>query len=258
MATGGCIYLHTMQTPTTTTMTTTNATNHGLAQYLANQGSKVTFTAVRYTKVGTRGKGRDTVIDTIITGFSYEKLLVKDLATVQEITAEQLHASCKAANVRDKDGAVPGVVACRKALNDHASSIVRSLAGTNVSTTDGVREPLEVNGEPVHGCWVNNGTVDPAKTGETYMYGLRVGRKVITRDPNRPAATQSRSDVAAKNHLKREFLRVGRWCMIKLVARGGDWTLKLGGKAVAMATENGITELDGVTVREAYDAAQAA
>ncbi len=229
-----------MQTPTTTTMTMTNASNHGLAQYLSNHGSKVTFTAVVYTKVGKRGKGQDTVCDTIVTGFSYENLLEKDYTTVRDIMPEKLYESCKAANVLDKTGAVPSLAACQKALDDHTASIEKSLAGTNKASTDAVREPLIVNGERVSGCWVNNGSVDPDKTGETYLYGLRVGRKVITKDPNQPAPTKSKPEVAAKNHLKKEFLRVGRWCQVKL-PRGGDWYLKLGGKAVAMATENGIT-----------------
>ena len=83
-----------MQTPTKTTMTVTNATNHQLAQHLADHGSKVTFSAVIYTKIGKRGKGRDTVCDTLVTGFSYENLLGRDLATVQGLTAAELHASC--------------------------------------------------------------------------------------------------------------------------------------------------------------------
>ncbi len=237
-------------------MTLTNASNHGLAQHLADHKTGCTFTSVIYTKVGKRDKGQDTVCDTIVTGFKYENLLAKDLVTVQGITAEQLHASCEAKKVFDKTGNVPSVAACQKALDDHAASIAKSLAGTNNATTDHVREPLIVNDVRVAGCWVNNGSVDSAKTGETYLYGLRVGRKVITKDPNQPAATRSKPDVAAKNHLKKEFLRVGRWCQVAL-ARGGDWYLKMGGEAVAMATENGITKLDDVTVREAYEAAQA-
>lgn len=242
-----------MKTPSKTHMTVTNATNHGIAQHLKDHGTGCTFSAILYTKVGTRGKGKDTVCDTIVTGFSYEKLLKKDRTTIRGITAQELHEACVAADKRDKDGAIPDLAACAKAIADHTASIDKSLAGTNDSTTDAVRDPLIVGTERVPGCWVNNGSVDETKRGIVYIYGLKVGRKVITRDPSRPTPTKSRADVVAKGVLKTEFLRIGRWVQMKL-APGTEYYLKLGGEAVVMATEHGITELDGVTVREAFEA----
>lgn len=246
-----------MQTPTTTTMIQTNAHNHGLSAYLADAPGKVTFSSVIYTKKGKGGKGRDTVCYVMVTGFSYGNLLRKDRETIAEVTAMRLLLACVAADKRDKHGNYPTLADCGKAIAEQTVSLDKSIAGINPSTTDGVREPLMVDGVKVSGSWVNNGSVDAAKRGNVNMDGLCISRKVLVADPNQPPAVKSAGKTVAKKQLQSQFLRIGRWMSLSLTA-DTDYCLKLGGSAVVQATENGIDTIDGMTAREAYDATQRA
>lgn len=248
-----------MKTPDTTTLPQSNINNVALAKYLSEQRDGATFSAVIYHKVGktVRDKryGDDTVLDTIVTGFDYHRLCEKDLATLEELTPEQLHAAVVESGRLDKNGHVPSVDACKIAIEAQKESFRKTLAGTNKATTDHVREPVIVDGKRIQGCWVNNGQVDRGKTGIPYLYGLRVGRKVLEEAENGPIPpSKSRPDVVAKDVLKRKFLRVGRWCQVKLDP-STDFILKLGGEAAAMADDRGVKLTENVSVREVYEAA---
>lgn len=251
-----------MRTPSETTLPQSNINNVALAGYLADQRDGATFSAVIYHKVGKRvggkkGKryGDDVVLDTIVTGFDYYRLCEKDLATLETVTPEALYKAVVESGRLDKDGHIPNVEACEVAIRAQAESFRKTLAGTNEATTDEVREPVIVDGKIVKGCWVNNGLVDRAKTGIPYLYGLRVGRKIMEPAKNGPIpATKSRPDVVAKDVLRRAFLRIGRWCQVKLDP-STDFILKLGGEAAAMADEKGVALSENVTVTEVYEAA---
>ena len=257
-----------MQTPNTTTLPLTNINNSALAKYLSEQRENATFSAVIYTKVGkTRGGvqcGTDTVLDTIVTGFSYENLVAKDLksldptltATDDErpmiITPEMLQKAIAESKQRDRNGHVPSIEQCAQAIAEQAESFRKTLAGTNRSTTDHVREPVIVNGERIPGCWVNNGMVDRAKTGVPYIYGLRVGRKVLEKGEHPIPPTKSGPVPLAKRILRNKFLRVGKFMSVKLQ---GDFILKLGGEAAVMADDRGVEVHEEVPVREVYERA---
>ncbi len=255
-----------MRTKEKTTLPTSNINNVALARYLASHRSSATFSSVIYTKVGVeRGRkpnkkryGDDTVLDTCVTGFRYMNLCNKDLATLEsgEISPQVLLDKLVELQRHDKDGHIPSLKDCERAILDQVNSFRRSLDGTNVSTTDEVREPVIVDGKTIQGCWVNNGKVDPKKTGIPYLYGLRVGRKVLEEAPNGPIpSSNSRPDVVAKNVLKSKFLRVGRWMQVKLDPSSYT-AIKLGGEAAAEADSNGIVVLHtDITVREIYEAA---
>lgn len=251
-----------MKTPDKTTLPISNLNNYALAEYLAAQRPGATFSAVIYKKLGkTRGGrlyGDDTVLDTVVTGFSYERLCERDLATLEaadEVTAQALYDKLVALGWRDRTGHIPSLQNCEQAILEQMESFRKSIAGTNESTTDHVREPVIVNGEIIKGCWLNNGAVDRAKTGMPYLYGLRVGRKVLEEAENGPIP-EARSGAVplAKRCLKYNFLRVGRWMSVRLDP-SSFIALKLGGEAAALADEKGIRIEQNVTVREIYEAA---
>lgn len=252
-----------MKTPSTTTLPVSNLNNRALAEYLASQRPGATFSAVIYTKLGkTRGGvlyGNDTVLDTVVTGFSYENLCKRDLATLKagdDVTAQMLCDKLVELDWRDRSGNLPSLQDCNQAIEEQMESFQKSLAGTNRATTDHVREPVIINGQIIKGCWLNNGVVDRAKTGMPYLYGLRVGRKVLEAADNGPIpAARSGAVPLAKRCLKYKFLRVGRWMSVRLDP-SSIIALKLGGEAAALADEKGLSVRDDdVTVREIYEAA---
>ena len=251
-----------MKTPETTTLPVSNLNNYALAEYLASQRPGATFSAVIYKKLGKeRGGmlyGDDTVLDTVVTGFSYGKLCERDLATLdtaEDVTDQALYEKLVELKWKDRNGNTPSVQECKQAILEQMESFRKSLAGTNTSTTDHVREPVIVNGETIKGCWLNNGAVDRKKTGMPYLYGLRIGRKVLEAADNGPIpAARSGAVPLAKRALKYNFLRVGRWMSVRLDP-SSFIALKLGGEAAALADEKGIRVEENVTVREIYEAA---
>lgn len=247
-----------MKTPNTTTLPLTNINNAALARYLSEQKNGATFSAVIYTKIGRLVGGvrcgDDTVLDTIITGFSYEKLCAKDLETLrsEKVRPGDLQRVLFDNNIRDRTGHIPSIQACEQAIAEQMASFEKTLAGTNRSTTDHVREPVIVDGQRIQGVWVNNGRVDREKMGVSYLYGLRVGRKVLEKAEHPLPPVRSGAVPLAKRILKKEFLRVGRWMQVKLY---GDFILKLGGEAAVMADDRGVEICEDITVREVYERA---
>lgn len=259
-----------MWTPPITTMPLSNATNSGLAAYLASSKSGCKFSSLVIRKVGvTRGRGSakkvygdDVVLVTLVTGFSYTKLLGRDLISVREVSPTQLLAavkkSCKYGFLNDFK-----TDDCKTALDEVEISIRKSLANENRSTTDHVREPTVViqdgGRNTAKNTWVNNGRVDPFKTGNVYLMALKVSEMILEQALNGPIPRpESKATVVAKKVLEKVYLRRSRIVSYRLCA-GQEYYLKIGGEAIIEARGNGIHEItDKMTVRAAWELGRAA
>lgn len=252
-------------------MTQTNASSAALAASLAG-ARKGTFTGIIQKLVGfERGGvryGDALVHDVVITGFSYTRLKERDLKVLQGITDADLTKVLDANKPmawdrpRAKNAVqVPVTLADMKlALQEMIDSCQKSIAGTNTSTTDGVYEPLVVDGQEVRGARVYTGHADPtldaAPKGTIYLQGLRVGRTVLA-DPANGWGPDTRSEAktVAKGVITQGFkLPSRRYVSYKLDTASSSWVLAVGGAAAVAADAAGVTlEASGVTeVREAF------
>ena len=214
-----------------------------------------TFTGLIIRKVGEeRGGiryGDDLVHTVIVTGFRYIKLKERDLAKLTAVTSTDLDALV-AKNYTGYDGR--GAKATERALTrtdyedalkELIESCDRTINGTNVATTDGVYEPLEVNGQIVRGCRVytgNPGGVDAAPIGTIYLQGLAIGTKILDAAPNGQApASKSGCKTIAKGVLtKFAALPSRRYVSYKLQV-GTEFILAAGGQAAIAADAAGVT-----------------
>lgn len=234
----------------------TNASNAALAADLAT-ARKGTFTGLIIQKEGSEKGGvrydDDLVHAVIITGFSYMSLVERSKARLLAMTDSDLDAMAdKGYDAWSGRGAkaVPVKVAradFEAARTELLESFERTLAGTNTATTDGVYEPLVVDGETVRGCRVYV-SGDAAPAGTIYLQGLQIGSRVIEPAANgRAPAPKSAPKSVAKNVLGSK-LPTSRYVSYKLVS-GGNWILNIGGAAAVAADENGVT-LDETRVAE--------
>lgn len=249
-------------------MTQTNASSAALAASLA-ASRKGTFSGIIQRLVGEeRGGvryGDALVHDVVVTGFSYTRLKERDLKVLLGLTDADLTKvlTAKIPMAWDRPRAknavqVPVTLADMKlALAEMIDSCQKSIAGTNTSTTDGVYEPLVVDGQEVRGARVYVGHADPtqdaAPKGTIYLQGLRIGRTVLE-DPKFGwgPVTKSAAKTVAKGLITKEFkLPSRRYSSYKLDANGG-WVLAVGGAAAIAADAAGVTlEASGVAeVRE--------
>ena len=238
-------------------MTATNASSVSLAQSLAG-ARKGTFTGIITRLLGEKDGGTtygDALVhDVVITGFSYTSLKARDLKVLEGITDADLTALLQAKaplawdRPRAKNAAqVPVTLADAKlALAEMIDSAKKSIAGTNTSTTDGVYEPLVVDGETVRGARVYMGHADTtqnvAPVGTIYLQGLRIGRTVLEEPQagwSAPAG-KSAAKTVAKGLITKEFkLPSRRYVSYQLHAQGG-WVLAVGGGAAVAADAAGV------------------
>lgn len=246
----------------------TNA-NSAVTAALLSDARVGTFTGLITTKKGVvRGKGADkktygddTVHAVIFTGFRYDKLIARSLALLPTLDAATLVADGA------KHGKVFTVADVEEARAELAESYAKSIAGTNVSTTDHVYEALEVDGTKVAGgrvyrcvkgkvnaetgnsyechCFDCTGDEKAPKDGTIYLQGLRIWSEVITPAKNGPVpASVSAPKTLAKDAI-RYLLPIGKYVSYAL-PKGEDWILRVGGTAALEATKAGFLVTDAV------------
>jgi len=261
---------------------TTNANSSTLAALISDSTRCARFASLVQTLKGVvrlapgekRGGrkitcGDHTVRDTFVSGGNYGNLTRKSLAEaialwVDAVTYDPTTGLVD--TISFKGGAIAALVAegrqgwtgrgknavqvtlttadYEAALTEQINSFVKTLAGTNESTTDHVYESLVVDGEKIRGYRVYVGPTDPkaapaATPGTIYLQGLLVGRKVITKAQHDKPAGKSGAKSVAKKHL-RSFLPVRRYVSYCLQP-GSDFILNLGSDAVSASDAAGIT-----------------
>jgi hypothetical protein len=242
----------------------TNANSSLIASVLGD-ARKGTFTGLITTKRGvTRGPkgskvtyGDDEIHTVILTGFKYENLVSRSLASLDDTSDADIVAK----------GAVDGkgnalteadVAAARLELR---ASFERTLNPDeeSTSTTAHVYEPLVVDGEVVRGGRVYRCTGKPGGChcrecsgdkrapldGTIYLQGLRIWGKVLTPAPNGPAPKpKSAAKTVAKNMLRRG-LPVSRYVSYRLEP-GTPFLLRAGGTAQVEAQTDGFKVTDAI------------
>jgi len=210
----------------------------------------------------TRGKGAekkvygdDLVQMVLVTGIIYPKLTERSLAKLATLAPADVVEQLKAKGRLDKDGNVPTVKDVWDAIEELRESFTRSTEGTNESTTDHVYDPLVWEGETVRSgrvykcvagnpdhechCRVCTGDERAPLPGTIYLKGLSVSRLVLDPAPNGPIpASKSGAKVVAKDYIK-GLLPVSRFRTIPLEP-GKEWSLHIGGAAIAEAEKNQI------------------
>jgi hypothetical protein len=239
----------------------TNANSAIIATLLAD--ARVgTFTGIITTKRGvTRGKGADKKVygddqvhAVIFTGFKYERLVQRSLEQLPCIDANEIVADAA------KHGNVITVADVEMARTELMDSFIKTLAGTNESTTDHVYEALEVNGTKVVGgrvykcvkgksnpdtnqpyscrCFDCTGDEKAPKDGTVYIQGLRIWSEILIPAVNGPVPeAKSAPKTIAKDGL-RYRLPVSKYVSYA-IPKGEDWILRVGGTAAIEATKAG-------------------
>jgi hypothetical protein len=231
----------------------TNTNSKILAGLLAS-GKHGTFSSLIIRKKGDTRKGilygNDQVYVTVITGFSYPNLVNRSL-----VIAEKLDPAALCARLGNPQVTVEDFQLAKAELLE---SLRLSSEGENVSTTDGVYESLQVNGESVQGarvykctglesCKCRDCTGDPRapKGGTIYLQGLKIAQRVLDPAPNGPVpAPNSKPKTIAKNEM-RKLLPVSRYVSYSLEA-GTDFILKVGGVAMLESEQRGYVVSDDV------------
>lgn len=240
--------------------TQTNASTPALAAKLAETRHGSFVGLVIKKKGDERGRGADKkrfgddrVHAVIVTGFSYTNLCQRSLDMLAAKDPQAVFDAIVAS------GKTPlfTVADLELAKAELIESYGKSVAGTNESTTDGVFEPLVVNGEVVRGSRVYVGPGDPSDpkapvTGTVYLQGLQVGSKVLEAAANGPVpAAASAGKTLARKHLTKD-LPVARYVSYPLPA-GGDWFLRSGGAEIAAAVSDEV-EIDMALLTNAVSA----
>jgi hypothetical protein len=206
-------------------------------------------------KNGTRF-GDDTVIALLIGGGGYIRLKTRDNDVLTEALASDpnlfatLSARAASKGIVDGKGNALTPADFRTAYDALVTSIGKTLAGTNESTSGHVYEPLVVDGTSVPGCKVYVGGGDPTnsrtpKVGTIHVSGIRVEERVLVPAVNGPIPpSKSRADVVAKR-LITSWLRLPsrRWRQYRLDATE-SFRLKVGGEAAVAAVAGGIVVTD--------------
>jgi hypothetical protein len=254
---------------------TTNAKSVRVAVYLADlaedaKGSPrfVSFSTrlagvVQGAGVKKMRRGDHVMEYTLLTGFSYIHMVERSVATLEAAMAsptfvadmeaamaaegvvdEQTGAAVTATDVID---ACTGTVAGRKGL---LTAYRETLAGTNVSTSEHVYEPLSVDGDVVAGCKVYTGAgnaADPKAPvpGTVYLAGVIIASKCVEKSANGDKLPSKRGAVAcAKDFIESKLdLPAMRYKLFRLLP-GEAMSLKCG--AVAFHASEGGSVKPGV------------
>ena len=253
-------------------MTTSNSNSDLLAALLLSSGVGTTFTGLITTKKGKQvggknGKvyGNDQIHTTVVSGFSYERLVQRSLKALPGIEAEDVRAKLakKGHTVTDAD--------VEEARAELIASFEATLAGESESSTSHVYEPLVVTNDdgtvvPVKGsrvykcckgesdatgtpyvCHCRNCTGDPRAPlpGTIYLQGLAIWTRIIKACDNGPAPEPNSSNKTLAKNALRKMLPVGRYVSHPL-EKGTDFILAAGGTAQIKAQADGYVVTDDV------------
>ena len=203
--------------------------NQTIAEFINEQRSSCTFTSLVYTAKGkTTGKGEDRKfrgrhkkLHVILTGFSYENFVKRNLAALNGLESGVIMAKM----INDAEITPAVVDIAREALR---ASYQRTLDGESVWTATDAFEIVTIDGKAVKGTKKYVGENQTAPDGTIYLNGLAVSSTLIEADINgNLPATKSRPDVRVKGVIER-LTGANRFRTFKLQS-GGEWTLKLGG-----------------------------
>lgn len=161
---------------------------------------------------------------TLLTGFSYINMVERSAKTLKAamssptFVSEMVEALAADGKVDEQTGAAitatdvidacTGTVRGRKGL---LTAYEETLAGTNVSTSEHVYEPLSVDGADIAGCKVYTGTGNPADPkapvpGTVYLAGIVIASKCVEKSANGDKlASKSGAVMVAKNFLERKL-----------------------------------------------------
>ena len=175
------------------------------------------------------------VQDVVLTGWGYDDILQQDLTLLQGVQTQDLVALEAKGHTAWHCGSIVPVTLSdyQLALAELLASRQASLAGTNTSTTDGVFDPLVVDGFFVSSARVYVGTVAEPK-GTIYLQGLRMGRKVLSPPPNgyKPAPKSKPLTVAKKALAESLALPSNNYVTYILRPDVSGWSLKIGTKTI--------------------------
>lgn len=235
----------------------TNA-NSTLISALLADANVGTFTGLVTTKRGIergpRGNkvryGDDTVHVCIFTGFKYKGLRERSLEMLVTISDDDVFADAQAEGIKAWSGYGKNAVQVELTLADFVKAraeLEKSLRRSK-PPTNGVFEPLVVDGKVVRGSRVYKGQTDASKkrgykpaamVGTIYLQGLKISSRVLIPAVNGPKpASKSKATVVAKDLLQRN-LPISRYVSYPLQP-GDDWLIRSGGTAAVAAEKDGI------------------
>jgi len=202
----------------------TNAANTKTAAVMADADWNAISELIIRKKGAFRGRGADRkrygddlVHVTVRTGFSYRDVLEESQIQLRGITPEWLVVRAADKGLVTRDGVPITTGDATLAIQEMRESLVRSLEGKNKATTDGVFDPLEVDGEKVRGVRVYQGPKDGQKNatdappGTIYLQGLMVLETIIQPAENGPIPKPASQGPALAKRLLRKQLDIGRY-----------------------------------------------
>lgn len=173
----------------------------------------VLLTGASYMSMVTRSI---TTLETAMQSSTFVGDIVDELAT-KNIRCEQTGAAITKTDVID---ALTGTVYGRKGI---LTALKETEAGVNVSTSEHVYEPLEVDGEFVPGCkvYTEPGSADPKAPvpGTIYLAGIIIASRVVEASPNGSKLPSKRGAVAtAKDYIESKLdLPIRRYRTFRLL-----------------------------------------
>lgn len=244
-------------------MMTTNATDATLAENLSNistdglgvgQGTMVS--AVLRKKgvtVGTTTYGDDVVHVLVWTGFHYKALVERSLKKLDQLwnSGTLFRDLLKEALDRNMyDATLEDVSVAVQELRDSLVRVSRGSAEHNDSATGvSVWEPLIVNGEPVLGAKVYQGSSPTIDKGTVYIDGVKLGEKIIRKADNPKRIPKSSPKTVIKDIL-RSKLPVGLYVRYSLNPKNLE-SIEIGNNAATSSKMAGVT-VDPATIRSLF------
>jgi hypothetical protein len=213
----------------TVSKSSTIITNPTVAGFLYNM-PRGRFVSLQIRKSGiTRGRGADKKLYgddltrvVLITGFNYKRLVERSLNMLDEIVEDGFRMfNCEGPVTIDD---------FRAAADELKESFLKTIEGTNTSTTQDVYTTLQVDGMNVPGArvYIGDGAESGTSKGDVNLSGLLISEKVIELAVNGPIPpSNSASKTIAKNKI-RYALPIGRYRSYTLRA-DSEYILRAGG-----------------------------
>jgi hypothetical protein len=246
------------------TTSPTNANSTKAAAVVSDADSDTLTTLIIRKRGQLRGKGADRkrygddlVCVQLLTGFDYHKTVRDSLSALSDIEPDDLVVEAANKGLTGKDGKPISSNDIRTARRELAASMEATLAGQNSASTDGVFDPLTVDGQSVRGARVYSGPKQGQKTssgaavGTIYLQGLKRAERILEGAANGPLPPSNSSGKVVAKNLLRQHLDVGNYVSYRLEP-SQPFILRMGGTVAVSSSPGQGMRLKDATVQEVF------